>query len=354
MKKKVGIMSMQRIINYGSYLQAYALFNTIKDLGHQVEFVDFKIDPCIDSPYTPLKIDDIQPEYQNGFLKVKRFNQKFSEQYLKEIKVSQRNERPLLDTLIIGSDEVFNCLQNNPNVGYSLELFGKNNQAQKVISYAASFGHTTLERLKKANKEREIAELLNQFYKISIRDTNSQKVIHALSKKQVFQHLDPVLIYNFSNDLKEVDIPFQDYIIVYAYSFNLTDTECFAIQRFAQKHHKKIVTIGSYQKCTDIYVEAHPLEILNYFKKADLVITNTFHGTIFSIKTHTPFITGIRPKYNNEKLMDLLERLNFTNRKTDSFQDLDILYERNINFQSCDQFLAKEKNRSLAYLKENI
>jgi len=47
MKKKVGIMSMQRIINYGSFLQAFALSHIVKNLGHEVEFVDFKIEPCI-------------------------------------------------------------------------------------------------------------------------------------------------------------------------------------------------------------------------------------------------------------------------------------------------------------------
>ena len=39
--KKVGIMSMQRIINYGSYLQAYGLYNTIRQLGYDVEFIDY-------------------------------------------------------------------------------------------------------------------------------------------------------------------------------------------------------------------------------------------------------------------------------------------------------------------------
>ena len=116
------------------------------------------------------------------------------------------------------------------------------------------------------------------------------------------------------------------------------------------------MSIGSYQRCTDIYIEAHPLEVMKYFEKADLVITNTFHGTIFSVKTHVPFITKIRPDYNNEKLFDLLERLNFTNRKIDSFREdeIEFIYEKNINFDNCDEFLSREKNRSIEYLKENI
>lgn len=46
---KVGIMSMQRIINYGSFLQAYGLKKTIENLGHTVEFVDYKVgEPLVD------------------------------------------------------------------------------------------------------------------------------------------------------------------------------------------------------------------------------------------------------------------------------------------------------------------
>ena len=59
----------------------------------------------------------------------------------------EMNYNPTVDCLVIGSDEVFNCIQKNSNVGYSPELFGKNNHAKKLITYAASFGNTTLEKL---------------------------------------------------------------------------------------------------------------------------------------------------------------------------------------------------------------
>ena len=56
MLMKIGIMSMQRVINYGSYMQALGLKHTIESLGHEVEFVDYAVEPCINkTPQKPKK-----------------------------------------------------------------------------------------------------------------------------------------------------------------------------------------------------------------------------------------------------------------------------------------------------------
>lgn len=91
------------------------------------------------------------------------------------------NYTPQLDYLVIGSDEVFNCVQKNRNVGYSPELFGEGNNAKRLISYAASFGNTTLEKLDKYKKKDEIASLLKKFDAISVRDSNSGKIVESLT-----------------------------------------------------------------------------------------------------------------------------------------------------------------------------
>ena len=80
----------------------------------------------------------------------------------------EMNYNPTVDCLVIGSDEVFNCIQKNSNVGYSPELFGKNNHAKKLITYAASFGNTTLEKLEKYKKANQ------KKYSKQFRDINTQ------------------------------------------------------------------------------------------------------------------------------------------------------------------------------------
>lgn len=353
---KVGIMSMQRIVNYGSFLQSYALSNIIRNLGHEVEFVDFKIEPCVSVPNKDKKPEDYPKGFEDYYYKLNDFDKKFAEEFLKDLGIWDRNERPDLDVLVIGSDEVFNCLQSNPEVGCSLELFGKNHGAKKLITYAACCGATTVERLIEYNKHNEVSELLNEFDHISVRDENTRRFVKELSNIEPIHHLDPVLIYDFRRDANfKCNVDLKDYIIVYSYPFNLSDEESKCIKEFARKHNKKIVSIGSTaQTCTDIFIPAHPFEVLPYFEKADFVITNTFHGTIFSLKTHTPFVTKIRDDFNNEKLSDLLNRLDISDRRIHSYSELEEAFSKDIDFSSVDKIMEKEARRSIKYLKNSL
>lgn len=349
---KVGIMSMQRIKNYGSFLQAYALSNILKNLGHNVEFVDFKIESCIDQPMINWKTEDRIKEYEKNLDIIKKFDDRYDNEFFFDLGITKRNERPELDTLVIGSDEVFNCLQSNPDVGYSLELFGKNCNAKKIISYAASCGATTVERLKKFNKCTEISELLNKFSAISVRDENTKQLVENLSNITPISHLDPVLIYDFSDVIIDT-VKLENYIVLYGYPINFDKEESEYIRKFAIKHNKKIVAIGGYQSCADIFISAHPFEVLPYFKKADFVITNTFHGSIFSIKSHTPFVSTIKP-YNSQKMSDLLNKLKMSDRIIDNYSKLDEVLLKEIDFSKSDNIIQTEKIRSLEYLKNNI
>lgn len=156
--KKIGIMSMQRIYNYGSFLQAYGLKKIVESLGGKVEFVDYhKGKPLIEKDSSK----GFKHKVKKGFellnyrasikQKIQFINYKrnFANKYVYQLGIGPKmNYNPKLDVLIIGSDEVFNCVQSNPNVGYSLELFGKNNNANQLVSYAASFGNTTIKKIK--------------------------------------------------------------------------------------------------------------------------------------------------------------------------------------------------------------
>ena len=189
---KVSIMSMQRIANYGSFLQAYALKKTIEMLGHQVDFADYRVQTClIQSQKVEQGRDTYIKDkafrlmnaikcfaYKIPFDQHKQFYQNYSGKYLRIIGVSdERRERPDTDVLVIGSDEVFNCVQSNPDVGCSMELFGKDSRAKKIISYAASFGNTGIKELRRFDVQDEIAELLKKFTAISVRDKNSEAIV---------------------------------------------------------------------------------------------------------------------------------------------------------------------------------
>ncbi|MDO5124600.1 MAG: polysaccharide pyruvyl transferase family protein [Eubacteriales bacterium] len=368
---KIGIMSMQRIINYGSFLQAYGLKKTIESLGHEVDFVDYSIgEPLVGSnsesaPKTCKLLRLAKVVFSRDYREKRNvqlcenrafaaFSSAFRNEWLPWLGISDtRNLRPELDVLVIGSDEVFNCTQKNPYVGYSLELFGKNHNAKKLLSYAASFGSTTLEKLNEYNKTEEIAECLRKFDAVSVRDNNSHSLVKHLTGAEPTDNVDPVLIYNFDKEVRDRKADLKDYIIVYAYSGRINADEAKAIQAFARKHNKRTLSIGVRQSFTDEYVCVDPFTMLAYFKNADFVVTDTFHGTVFSIKYQIPFATIIRDS-NKEKLSDLLSKFNLTDRRVNDISDLESILSKELDAELLKKMLLEYSKDAVDYLKSNI
>lgn len=336
---KVGIMSMQRIVNYGSFLQAYGLRSVIEEMGHSVEFVDYLPEPSLitekqisHSSRLASKVIKLlrlaspsYREYRNRQIRLNnsfsKFYETFQRDFLPVLGIGeQKNYCPELDILVIGSDEVFNCTQPGPDVGYSLQLFGKNHRAKNLVSYAASFGSTTLGKLEHYQVADEIGTYLTRFDAVSVRDDNSAEIVSKLTGRVAEQHIDPVLLYDFP-EVEEIAIPLRDYIVVYAYAGRIRDTEAEEIIRFARKHKKRILCLGFYQPFCDEYILASPLEVLAYIKHADYVVTDTFHGSVFSIKYQVPFATIIRES-NKQKLSDLLHRFQLDNRRVSHLSEL--------------------------------
>lgn len=367
---KIGIMSMQRIINYGSWLQAYGLKSTLESMGHRVEFVDYLAEPSLVSepaaaPRQKLLarakglLRMLLPSYRDYRRRQIRMNQSFSdfmrrfnEEFLPTLGVSEQlNLCPELDALVIGSDEVFNCTQPSNAVGYSLQLFGRDHRAKKLLSYAASFGSTTLEKLELFGVQKEIGDRLAHFDAISVRDENSARIVTELCGTAPVQNIDPVLLYEFP-EVDEIEVPHRDYIIVYAYAGRIKNDEAQAIRDFAAKYGKKVLSLGFYQPFCDEYVQATPLEVLAYVKHADYIVTDTFHGTVFSIKYQKRFATIIRDS-NNNKLTGLLNMFRLDSHCVSALCDM----ERILNLEpdlAVPAMIAAERERAKKYLQNNI
>lgn len=252
--KKVGIMSMQRIANYGSFLQAYALKQLIEEVGSNVEFVDYHVGAPVITENADSKNKFVRKvekgletfQYQAPFahkLSFIRYKQTFSKKYMPLLGITdEMNYNPTLDCLVIGSDEVFNCIQKNSNVGYSLELFGKDNHAKRLLTYAASFGNTTLEKLEKYKKANEVGALLKKFDAISVRDANSGTIVEQLTGKEPVYNLDPVLTYDYMNccdKIPQVQTN-EKYLILYAYAGRISNDEADWIAAYAKKKNLKV------------------------------------------------------------------------------------------------------------------
>lgn len=376
--KKVGIMSMQRVYNYGSFLQGYGLKSLIEELGCEVEFVDYHVGKCLIKDENKEKgvkkllsrsrVASKLVEYiefkapMKEKIKFIKYKKNYAKNNFPALGITKEfNYNPKLDVLVIGSDEVFNCIQSNENVGFSPELFGANNNAKKVMSYAGSFGNTTVEKLKKYNVDKEVGNLLTKFDAISVRDNNSGKIVEELTGIKPNYNLDPVLAYDYMNKCKDKikNIKDKDYIILYGYSGRFNSEECKKIKEYAKKHNKKIYCFGGVQEACDKFIDCSPFEVLSYFKSADGIITDTFHGTIFSIITKRKFATVIRKSHgtgygNEEKLTDLLRRTKLTDRITRNINDIEQLLNIEIDYTETFKVLEEERKNTKEYLKKNI
>lgn len=368
---------MQRICNYGSYLQAYGLKKMIESLGHEVVFIDYMTEkPLIVSlkEYGKYVIDCCKKASVRGVSHLKIVSsllpvsyrtaaQTYSEfrtKYWPILGISLHKQyHTKVDTLVIGSDEVFNCLQSNPDVGFSKELFGENANANRIITYAASFGNSTYEGIMQVGILDDISSLISKYSAISVRDKNSYSIIRKiLPDKVISENLDPVLMFDFSKR-KRKPVNLSDYIVIYAYRGRLTEEEIETIKRFAKTENKKIVSIGGYHSFADKYIQTSPFHVLDYFENADYVITDTFHGTIFSIINHTKFGVLVRNGHgsvygNSEKLSDLLSRLNAESRIINKLEDLPKIVKSDYDFDITDGIIKKERIKTMEYLKINL
>lgn len=362
----IGIMSMQRIVNYGSFLQAWGLKKTLEETGNEIQFVDFTVQQPLTKKKSKKKsclnrlISMLSPAYRKQRkidIKVNRiyseFVETFTEEYLPLLGVQkQKNVRPYVDLLVIGSDEVFHCMQPEENVGYSLELFGKDNNAKRVISYAASFGSTTLDQIKEKNKEQELRELLNQFDALSVRDKNSEQIIAHLCDVYPLIHIDPVLLYDFDKEIPD-NVSQKDYIILYSYCGRFTKEEGEAARNFAHSRGKKLISLGFWQEWCDEYIRANPFEVLAYFKHADYIITDTFHGAVMSIKYNRQFICLVRQS-NNSKILSLLKDFHLEDRIVNTYKEISEKLPIPINYCWANMYLEKQQYCAKEYLWEQI
>ncbi|MDV7712273.1 polysaccharide pyruvyl transferase family protein [Enterococcus casseliflavus] len=376
--KKVGIMSMQRIYNYGSFLQSYALKRLIELSNENVDviFVDYE-------PGEPLIKDDDNDDnrLKRNFNKFKQYNSvntsiknkigffKHKKNYAKRffpLLGIEKNRVPAfdIDILVIGSDEVFNCVQSNTNVGFSTDLFGQNTDAQKIISYAASFGNTTLSKIIKYNIQKDLAQYFQSFSSLSLRDENSYNIAKSLGVKNPVVNIDPVLAYDYMNLEKKIPkerLHNRNYMIVYGYSGRLNKYENSLIREFSNNEQLEVICIGGVQDCCDKFIDCDPFELLAYFRDAEYIVTDTFHGTIFSIINKKKFTTLIRRSVgtsygNEEKLSYLLKTFGLGSRGVQEINE-NILREqflKPIDYKNVNNILEIKRKETLIYLKDSI
>lgn len=361
---------MQRVNNMGSLLQSYGLKKMLENEGAEVDFLDIK---KIDEDFKLLNGSGQDYSYEFGEKGLISKLKKIDSYLLNRIKIKQLIKHQEMeydafrkgqlnidkksqkyDLCVIGSDEVFNCL-NAGDWGFTSQLFGNVPEAGRVITYAASCGSTVFEELPKAveNRIRWSFENISAF---SVRDENTNRFLRNLTNKDVSINLDPVLIYDFEKEIKKEKLPDlpERYCIIYSYYNRIhTKEEIGSIIQFCKRHKLVPIAIGSPQFWIKNYVVSSPFQCLKVFENAEFVITDTFHGTIFSVKYAKNFAVLLRAS-NNNKLGDLVRRLDFRNHVIQGFDELEMIYAVKKDEQTIKKMIETERRKTKSYLNSNL
>ncbi len=359
--QKVGILTWYKSLNHGAILQAYASQRFLNEQGVSSILLDY--DRSAKTMETTKDIIKRKMSYFNlNYLrmrtKLKKWNtqkrasfEEFKKNYL--VIGKKYNTYKEIDNIMIGSDMVFDFYE-----GYNPFMYGKDVHSNNIFSYAACFGYTTEESFEKFEKKDEIINLVNKMSGIGYRDDNTYKILkNKCNIKNATKNVDPVLLYGFNKEKEEWnDYGWKDkeYILIYSYQSNLNKkSEVKRIKKIGKNNNLKIVSVGYYHAWCDENVNADPKEFVEMFANAKYVITDTFHGLVFSIIMNKQFSLIVRN--NSFKVLDLLKELNISYNINDSVEKrLNDMLANSIDYDDINKNLAKLRSKSSEYLISQI
>lgn len=366
---EIGILTMHRVLNYGSFMQAYALKSVIESLGHHVTFRDFRngearhIGEKVIAPPSFLgKITKISRAISDleGALKKRAFRR----EYIKNFKQTcwpllgvsvVPNYNLSADAMVIGSDEVFNYTQNHP-FGYVPCLFGHEINAPIIMSYAASAGFANWDDVIADGMVDEIGAGLSRLKHISVRDENTHLLVERCTGNSPTRVIDPTLIYDFQDKMSQNRVIGCDYLLVYAYEGRVSDPEICAIRDFAARHKLKVISAsGAYFPwCDENVFFASPFELLSVFKDAAFVVTDTFHGSIFAMKNANQFAAFVRGDNafgsNSNKVRYLLHQFGMESRIVNDLANMSDILTTPAPYDVFNERLLNLRQTSLDFL----
>ena len=358
---KYGIITHYDVHNHGAVLQLNAMVQVLKSMGIEAKALQF------DKNYDFMGLE-MKAKYNVSvksvgiylkFLKergVKSFLFNLKKKFiLNKFKNSQKligpyyTECGTLDGVVVGSDEVF-ALHTGPTPVF----FGYALPSDKVFAYGGSFGPTTIEDIDRLHCRTFIGSGLKNMCGLGMRDRNSIKIAEELTGKNsdIEPVCDPVILYGYKNELENRCRPMdKPYMIVYAYDNNL-DKHAEEIKRYAKNNGLTTISVGFRQNWVDKNVNVDPIEMMNWFKWADCVVTNTFHGCVISIITERDMAIEVRGNAN--KLLNLMQEYKIDNRIFGGKKSIEEIFSKKVNWNEVNEQMKKRREDSMNYLKRMV
>lgn len=387
---KIGIITYVKCDNYGAELQAFALQWKLNALGYSAEvvnlekrYIDMKRNPdvilgaikqrfkndglkAVVSIFRKFKDTKKQIKDESAFKEVNEKKhllfEKFFEQKIKHSakfysldEISTTNDLDY-DVFIAGSDQIWNYIHTDRLDVYFL-MFANKFKAKK-ISYAASVSIYDIPK-----KWRSVyKKFFENIDTISVRELHGADLVKRYSGKTAEVVLDPTFLLSKEEWEREVaknmDID-GDYLLIYTMSGSLHIRKM--AQEIASKLSLKVVNVklGYSEEPDDGTInlfEVGPAEWVGLLSKAKYVVTDSFHGTAFSINFNIPFTTLVNPNSMlNSRVLSILKITNLESRIVYDTLTGDLFPKSiSVDFTECNQILREWKSKSLKFLQEAL
>lgn len=365
---KIGILTFHRAHNYGAVLQCFALQETLKMLGHNVKVIDYR-PQYIESAYKLFTVRGVRKIFSVEYLKclfrdcillpVKIIRGRHFKSFLKKkLSISEKvvdGRIPSdLDIYIVGSDQIWNKQITNGYDDIYFCNFPFDKKSKRYISYAASAEEATI-------CEDDLPffqKVINNFDAISVREDHLVKYLSNAYSKDIIKTIDPTLMLDKS--FWDLHLPEGEssgsYVVVYQARY---DRELVTKARdIAKTMNCDLVEMSAWTiplaRMGNKGMRTSPLGFVNYIKNAKLVLSTSFHGTVFSVIYGVPFYYVAMSDGWDTRAMTLLKDINLQDRVI----NLECLAIPTISvtcdFSEAHQHLRILREKSLNFLSNNI
>ncbi|QTV06632.1 polysaccharide pyruvyl transferase family protein [Faecalibacter bovis] len=378
-QKKIAILTQPLKSNYGGIIQNFALQKVLKENGFNVTTVDRDY-----KEYSKFKLtlNLIKRKLINIFKGNKQFiisyknkknifsnssyfidnNINRTKKIRSTIDLKKHFEQNKYDAVIVGSDQVWRPMY-SPNIYNYFFDFLEDNQNIKKISYAASFGTDKWE----FTNEQTVSckKLVKQFDLITVREKSAINLVKDHFSRNAQFVIDPTLLIDKQEYInlissKTININYKG---IYTYVLDRNEEKNIIINKIENDLgltsffcQPKCAITNPISKNIDDYKYPPMEEWLNGFYSADFVITDSFHGTVFSIIFNKPFIAIVNKERGASRFESLLSELGLLDRLIYNFseKEIDNILSKSINFEEVNSKIQKLKLKSLELLLKEL
>ena len=380
--KKIGLAVCYDTKNFGSQLQVLATDKKIKELGYETEIIRYK------KTISLVFVLQTIPRFFNIYFIRSKINSKKKRKLIKQYpeiqeKVNIRNKRFAsfvesnftnlskkyagwsnlkqssndYDAFLCGSDQLW-LPQNLGSHFYTLEFVADN---KPKIAYATSFGVSAIPWF----QHRRTKNYLNRFSCLSTREIKGVQIIEKLTGRKAEVVCDPTLLFDKNgwkeiiSEKKVVDEPY-----IFCYFLGGNEDHRVIANEFAKEKGMKIVSCPFLDNFVEIdkdfgeiqMFDMDSADFVNLIRHAEYILTDSFHGTVFSIIHHKQFITFNRFKEGsgsrNSRIDSLCELLELNARRYNG--NLMAQSDKQIDYDKTERLLQDLRDASIKYLEEAL